>query len=169
MPTTSFASLPDSARLWVFACDPAPESTEADTLLSEVDQFLGTWQAHANPLTCARDWRDGRFLAIAIDQSTAGASGCSIDGLFRRLRSIEPVIGSRVVGGGSVFVRAEDGSVRCLSRDEYAAMAERGETSLSSMVFDTTVTTAGAWRRRFEIPARESWHAALLPEGADKV
>jgi hypothetical protein len=168
MPRTSFSSLPDSARLWVFACDPAPAGNAASVLLLAADHFLDAWHAHGHPLICARDWRDNRFLAIAVDQSTAGASGCSIDGMFRALRAIEPVIGSCVVGGGSVFVRGSDGMVQCVSRDDYAAMAERGETSRSSMVFDTTITTAGDWRRRFEIPAGESWHVALLSRGAAK-
>jgi hypothetical protein len=36
-----------------------------------------------------------------------------------------------------------------------------GETA----VFDTTITTVGAYRAGFERPARESWQAALLPRG----
>ncbi len=162
MPRTNFSSLPDSARLWVFACDPVPEGTARSLLLNAADEFLDRWQAHGEPLTCARDWRDERFLAIAVDQSTAGASGCSIDGLFRTLRSLEASIGSRIVGGGSILFRAPDGSVACVSRDEFSAMAERGETSRSTMVFDTAITSAREWREKFEITAGDSWHAVLL-------
>jgi hypothetical protein len=168
MPRTAFRSLPDSARLWVFACDPVPPDGVQARLLEAADDFLDHWQAHGNPLTCARDWRDDRFLAIAVDQSTAGASGCSIDGLFRTLRSLESAIGSRIVGGGSVFFRAPDGSVACVSRDDFSAMAERGETSRSTMVFDTSITTARDWREKFEMPVGESWHSVLLPDDADK-
>ena len=52
------------------------EAIEADG----VDAFLDQWNAHGSALTCAREWRDDRFLAIGVDQSTAGASGCSASG-----------------------------------------------------------------------------------------
>ena len=32
------------------------------------------------------------------------------------------------------------------------------------MVFDTTVSTVGDFRARFERHARESWHAQLMPK-----
>ena len=164
MPQTNFSSLPDTARLWVFACDPAPSSEASQKLLSTADQFLASWQAHGNPLTSARDWREGRFLAIAVDQTQAGASGCSIDGLFRALKSLESTIGSRLVSGGSVFYRESNGGdVQCASREEFSDKSERGEISASTKVFDTSVVTARDWRSRFELEAGESWHASLMP------
>jgi hypothetical protein len=164
MPRIEFEQLPADARLWVFAFDPAPDS--ADTLLRSADDFLDHWHAHGNPLTCARDWRDGRFLAIAVDQRTEGASGCSIDGLFRTLRSLEQSVGSRFVGGGSVFYRTADGNVACVSRDEFTELAERGEITAATPVFDAAVITAADWRDNFERTAGRSWHAALLPASA---
>jgi hypothetical protein len=164
MPRTEFANLPDDARLWVFACDPAPSGDAERELLAAADDFLDEWQAHGTPLTCAREWRDGRFLAIAVDQRAAGASGCSIDGLFNALRSLEPRIGSRVVGGGSVFYRDREGNVCCVSRASFTSASSRGEVDKATPVFDASITTAGAWRTKFEQPAGESWHAGLLAE-----
>src|SRR5438477_6677729 len=77
MPRVSFDGLPDSARVWVFGSDDPVSANSADRLLGDVDAFLDRWNAHGFPLTCARDWRDDHFLAIGVDQSTAGASGCS--------------------------------------------------------------------------------------------
>ena len=168
MPRVSFSDLPGNARLWVFACETQPTDSGEALLLSAADDFLERWQAHGAPLTCAREWRDQRFLAIAVDQSTAGASGCSIDGLFNTLRTLESRVGSRIVGGGNVFVRGAEGVVECLTRDEFTELAGRGEITRSSMVFDPTITNAQSWRENFERPAGESWHSALLPEPADK-
>ncbi|MDQ3673342.1 MAG: ABC transporter ATPase, partial [Gemmatimonadota bacterium] len=83
MPIVEFEDLPDSSRVWVFGSDRRLEEEEAVMLLEEVDRFLAGWKAHGAPLTVGRNWRHDRFLAVAVDQSTAGASGCSIDGLFR--------------------------------------------------------------------------------------
>jgi hypothetical protein len=163
MPAVPFDTLPDDARLWVFAAAEPLGAEEARRLLDEVDRFLDTWAAHGEPLSAAREWRDDRFLAIAVDQRTAGASGCSIDGLFRRLQALEPALGTTLLGGASrVYWRAADGRVEASPRAEAKAHATRGAWGADSPVFDVGVTTAGDWRRRFERPARESWHAALL-------
>jgi hypothetical protein len=162
MPRIEFQKLPDDARLWVFACDPAPSADAERQLFAAADHFLNGWQAHGSPLTCAREWRDGRFLAIAVDQRAAGASGCSIDALFNALRALEPRIGSRVVGGGNVFYRDSGGTVRCVTRDEFSDAAARGEVNPDTPVFDTSITSAEAWRERFELPARDTWMMTLV-------
>lgn len=162
MPRISFESLPDDARVWVFgsASDLAPSAS--DRLLDAVDEFLEQWNAHGSPLTCAREWRDERFLAIGVDQSTAGASGCSIDGLFRTLARLEPELGTTLLGSGRVYYRDAQGRVSAMSRSAFSELAREGRIGRDTPVFDTSITTALAWRERFERPIRESWHAHLL-------
>ena len=166
MPAVPFASLPDDARLWVFAAADPLTGEGAERLLAEVDRFLDGWAAHGAPLRAGREWRDDRFLAVAVDQSTAGASGCSIDGLFRAFQRLEPELGTSLLGGGRVFWRSADGTVRAADRPRFAAAAREGAVGAGTPVFDTSVTTAGDWRARFERPAGEAWHAALLPRDA---
>ena len=162
MPRVDFRTLPDDARLWVFAADRPVTGPAAERLLGEVDGFLDGWAAHGQPLTCARDWREDRFLAVAVDQRAEHASGCSIDGLFRVLKGLEGELGASLLGGGRVLYRDASGAVRTASRDEFSTLATQGTVTGDTRVFDATVSTAGAWRERLEKPAEESWHAALL-------
>ena len=165
MPIVPFDSLPDDARTWVFGADRALGSAESARLLALVDGYLARWAAHGTPLASARDWRDDRFLTIAVDQRTAGASGCSIDALFRQLQELEQALGMSIVGGGRIFWRDASGAVQSADRSTFAELAERGAVTPETPVFDPTVTTSGAWRRAFERPARASWHAQLMPVG----
>ena len=158
MPIIPFDSLPDSARVWVFASDSELTGAAADTLLAAVDQFLSQWRAHGAPLRCAREWRDDRFLAIGVDVEAENASGCSIDGLFRTLQQLERTIGSRLVGGGRVFYRVGS-AIRAATRDEFIDHIRRGDVSGETPVFDTSLTGAKAWRTRFEQPASAAWTA----------
>lgn len=161
MPAVPFSALPDDARLWVFATA-APLSADAESaLLDAVDAFVAGWAAHGAPLTAARDWREGRFMAVAVDQRSAGASGCSIDGLFRTLRAIEPHLGTTLLAGGRVYWRDDAGAVQGGTRAEFRAHAAAGRVGEATPVFDTAVTTAGDWRTRFERPLVESWHAGV--------
>lgn len=162
MPLTTFDKLPDDARVWIFGAASPIDDIDAAKLLAAVDTFLVQWRAHGHPLTAARDWRDERFLAVGVDQHTEGASGCSIDGLFRTLQELGQAVGSSLVGGGLVFFRGPGGIVCALPRDDFERLSRRGGADGSTRVFDTTITTAGEYRARFELTAAESWHKALL-------
>lgn len=162
MPLVPFDSLPDDARLWVFGARAPLDDVDAPRLLGAVDGFLKTWKAHGEPLTCARDFRDEHFLLVAVDERASGASGCSIDGLFRLLKQAEEGVGTSLVGGGLVYFRSIAGLAVSCSRREFEHMSAMGDVDGETPVFDTTVTTMGEFRARFERPARASWHAELL-------
>ena len=162
MPITSFSELPDDARLWVFAASERITGERTSELLDAVDEYLAGWKAHGEPLTCAREWRDDRFLVIAVDQSTAGASGCSIDALFRILQQLQGRVGTSLVGGGRVFFRNRAGDIEATTRTAFADRAVAGDVDTDTMVFDTTVTTAKDYRGGFARRAGETWHRDLL-------
>lgn len=166
MPLVPFDQLPDDARTWVFGADPALSPEASAKLLAEVDEYLAQWKAHGAPLTVGRTLTEGRFLTIAVDQSTAGASGCSIDGMFRVLQQLERPLGVALVAGGRVYYRDGKSVIQCVNRDEFGARAAGNAVTRDTIVYDTTVGTLGAWRGRFSLPANASWHAQLMPEGA---
>jgi len=162
MPVVPFDALPDDARVWVFASESPLEEDSSRRLLDEVDRYLAQWRAHGQPLTCARTWRDDRFLTVGVDQTDAYASGCSIDGLFRALQALRPVLGASLVGGRLVHYRDGRGAIRSASREEFAELGAKGAVTAATRVFDPTVATVAEWRERFETDAGQSWHCALL-------
>lgn len=166
MLNTPFEEMPDSARVWVYGADKPLESAGEKKLLSEVDNYLTDWTAHGTPLSAARKWQDHRFLTIAVDQEQAGASGCSIDGLFRTLKSIEKSLGASVVTSGLIFYRDRSGNIRSVTRDEFSELGAAGEIDGDTQVFDLSVTSLAEWRARFSSNASHSWHASLLPARA---
>jgi hypothetical protein len=157
MPRVSFADLPDSARIWVFASDRPLALAESSMLLSEVDEFLDQWKAHGAPLRNAREWRDEQFLVIGVDPTFEQASGCSIDGLFRSLQQLGAKLGTSLVSGGRVFYRDDAGAPRLVPRPQIKAVI-RPQTP----VFDTSLTSAGDYRKRFELPAQDSWVSSII-------
>src|SRR5258707_13326341 len=116
MPVVSFESLPDASRVWVFASAPALPAAAAKTVLSGVDSHLKEWKAHGEPLTVSREWIEDRFLVVAVDQTHTGASGCSIDGLFRVLQQLENSVHASLVGGGRVYYRDHHGVIQAVGR-----------------------------------------------------
>jgi hypothetical protein len=158
MPLVPLGSLPDDARVWVFAAERTLAPAEADAVLGTVDAFLGVWAAHGHPLRSARELRDARFLIIAVDESAAGASGCSIDSLVREIRALERQLGVTLVDHGPVVFR-DGATIRRVARDEFAELARAGRVTPDTIVFDNTISRlaslrGGAW----ELPASASWH-----------
>lgn len=168
MPLVPFDSLPDSSRIWIFGSDRPVTGDAATKLLSEVDKFLEAWRAHGEPLRCGRMWAENRFLVVGVDQSTANASGCSIDGLFRVLQALEREIDARLVGGGRVYYRDHHGVPQCITRAELDALVANRTIGPDTIVFDTSIVDLGEWRERFERPARKTWVAELLGSGTSR-
>lgn len=162
MPVIPFAELPATSRVWVFGAAAPIDDVDEKRLLAAVDAFLLTWAAHGHPLWCAREWRDERFLAIGVDTSREGASGCSIDGLFRTLKGLEAGIGTTLLDNSLVYYRDGAGFVHGLARDDFAHLGRTSAVNGETTVFDLSVVDATAYRETFERRANESWHAALL-------
>lgn len=154
-----FSEMPPDARLWIFAAERPLSGTEQETLLAVVDEFLQQWAAHGAPLAAARDLRHDRFLFVAVDESNAGASGCSIDAMTRVLAALEGQMGLELINHGPVLFRVGDRIAR-LDRAAFAERARRGAVAPDTIVFNNTLSRvaelhAGKW----EVPARDSWHA----------
>lgn len=162
MPRVPFESLPNDARIWIFGSSDSITSDGARKLLTAVDEWLDGWKAHGDPLVCARDWKEGRFLVIGVDQRSAGASGCSIDALFRVLKSLESNIGTTLLGNDRVFYRTGAETILAGERSQFSALALNGLVHESTRVFDTSITDAGSYRTSFEKRAADSWHRVLL-------
>ena len=161
MPVVPFENLPDASRVWIFGSDRPLSEAGSTALLKGVDEHLTNWKAHGEPLTVGSQFRDNRFLVVAVDQSTAGATGCSIDGLFRVLQGLEGTVGANLVGGGRVFYRGAESVVQATTRDQVPALVKSEAITKNTVVFDTSITDLGKFRSGFEKRAKESWIAEL--------
>ena len=148
--------------MWVFGAAAPLTGAAHEQLLDAVDTHLSQWRAHGMPLVCARAWRDDRFLAIGVDEAATGASGCSIDGMFRVLASIESQLGTTLTGGSTLFWRDASGGVVAADRPTFRSAIAAGNVTGETHVFDLTVPSVGEWRSHFEKTAHDSWHSRLL-------
>ena len=165
MSIVPFQALPDDSRMWCFGASRAPGAAETARLLDSMHAFVQEWTAHRRDLKAGMAWRDQRFLLIAVDETDADASGCSIDALNRHLRALEATLGLDLLDSTPVWYRDDSGHVQSCSRAEFGAAAARGDVGVGTLVFDLTLTRLGDLRSgRFERAASTSWHRSLLGE-----
>lgn len=169
MSPTPIDELPDESRVWIWGAHRVPDAGEAARLLDATRRFLADWAAHGRSLRAALDWRHHRFLLVAVDESRAAASGCSIDAVTGHLEELESELDLPLLDTSPVWFRDPDrgGLVRTVSRSAFRQMAGEGRVDGDTVVFDLTVdrlgdVRAGSWER----PAAGSWHASLLPDRA---
>ena len=165
MPQIPFSELPPASRLWVFPAERPLSPQEEKELLTRADGFLVDWAAHGVPLTCARDWRYGRFLLVGVDVASEPPSGCSIDAMTRVLKEVGDDLGLSFVDQGPVLYR-EGEEIRLASREEFKKKVDAGEVGLETRVFDNSITRLaqledGAWEK----PAGASWHRRAFFSG----
>lgn len=79
---------PDEARIWMYTSNRMVSESEQSQLTVEITAFLEQWAAHGTQLLAACAWLNEYQLVIALDESQAGASGCSIDSQTRFLRQL---------------------------------------------------------------------------------
>jgi hypothetical protein len=154
-----FAQIADDARLWIFAAANPLASSHRDLLRAQTGDFVEDWLAHGRPVVGAYDLRYDHFLLVAADEAATGVSGCSIDSLFRVLKQAEAEADTSLLDSSRVWFRDEAGEVQSVSRQEFRKLAEAGEVSGDTVVFDNTISTVGDLRAgMWEGPARQSWH-----------
>lgn len=76
------------SRVWVYTASRNFLPEEVHLLKGKLDQFCRSWTAHDQKLLAGGQIFHNRLLVLFVDETRAGASGCSIDTSSRFLREI---------------------------------------------------------------------------------
>ncbi len=153
-----FHQLPDHSRIWIFQSSRKLTAAEADFLIEKVDFFLQGWTAHKADLHAASLLQDDIFLVVAVDESMANASGCSIDKLYQFIREIQTSLHVDLLNRLVVAYHMTPASpLSFASLDEMERRIQAGEIGGDCLVCDLTVSTKGDFTSRFFAPLKETW------------
>ncbi len=79
----------ENSRVWVYQADRELTDREVQQVQIQLDNFTTGWTAHNNQLLAKAEIRYNRFLILIVDESRAGASGCSIDKSVNFIKQVE--------------------------------------------------------------------------------
>lgn len=157
----SFDSIPDSARVWIFPSSRALNSEQLEQLDQLVSSFLDTWTAHDQALHASFHCSYDHFLVFTVDESRAGASGCSIDKLHRFVKSCELMFHAQFFDRLKVAIPLDQG-VQLQPVSEVEKAIAEGRMTGDQPVFDSTVATMKEFRTGFVKPLRQTWLSRYL-------
>jgi hypothetical protein len=151
------------SRVWIYQADrelTALEAQEAQVLL---DNFTHSWTAHNNQLLAKAEIRYNRFLILFVDESQAGASGCSIDKSVNFMKQIEQHFGINLFDRFNLAYR--DGQqILSAPRAQFEELIKQGKINGDTIVFNNLAQTLTDLRTKWEVPFNESWHKQLFGE-----
>ncbi|WP_321826974.1 ABC transporter ATPase [Maribacter dokdonensis] len=156
-----FKILPETSRVWIYQCNRSFSDVEITEISSDLDAFLTSWTAHGNDLNAGYEIKYKRFIVIALDQSTQGATGCSIDASVRFIQELERKYNVMLLDKMNVSYKQGE-FVAYKSLLDFKAMAKQKAISKNTIVFNNLVANKGEYLEHWEVPASESWHARFL-------
>ena len=154
----SFDQLPPTARVWIYQASRPLAPEEIIPVLPALAQFAEEWTSHGRTLLASAEFLHRQFLVLGLDESVAGASGCSIDASVRFVRELEARLGVELLEK-SRLAFLSDGEVWLLENRNLRAAVADGRLTADTFYFDNTLLTKGELDDKWPAPAGQTWLA----------
>lgn len=158
---TDLIALDNRSRVWVYhASSPIPEEKIAD-LKGHIHTFVSGWVSHNNALKAYGNIFHNRLLCLFVDETQAGASGCSIDSSVRFVKSLGEHYGVDFFDR-MLFSYILNDEVFTVNKAELKDRYRQGMITEETLFFDTLVRDKSQFLDKWLVPLGESWHKRML-------
>jgi hypothetical protein len=152
----SLMDLSPDSRLWIYTADRILSITEEAELTSELILFVNDWKAHGTALSAGYSIVDYAIVLIAIDDTVAMPSGCSIDKAFQLLQKfgIQHQID---FFQRTLTAKKTDNGVEILNMIAAKEAFLKGTLKESDWVYNTLITHLNRLDTQFLISFSDHW------------
>ncbi len=151
----------ENSRVWVYQADRELTPVETEQILEQINNFATGWTAHNNLLKAKAEVRYKRFLILIVDESQAGASGCSIDKSVHFMKHVEQEFGINLFDRFNLAYR-EGEQVLSAPRHQFEDMIKQNLINSETIVFNNMVQSLNELNTKWEVPFKDSWHQQLF-------
>lgn len=165
MTAPAIASIPSfspASRAWVYVSDRRLNDAETEQAQLQLSAFVRQWTAHNQALQAAAEVYDNQVLILLVDETQAGASGCSID------KSVHFIEGLGAALKADFFERLrfawvdETGNLQWAGQAAFAALLQEGRIKSDTRVLNTLAQTKQDLHEKWFLPFDKSWHKRLF-------
>ncbi|MCF8244002.1 MAG: hypothetical protein K9J37_03230 [Saprospiraceae bacterium] len=156
-----FQHFPPDTKVWIYQSNKPFPAEAMPELKAVVNRFAQNWVSHNNQLRAHGDVLHNRFILLAVDESQAGASGCSIDKSVHFLKQLENELGVDLFDR-MTFAWKEGDDVKTANQTEFSDLFKNGEINSETLVFDNLVKTKGELEEKWLKPLNQSWHKRFV-------
>lgn len=158
---TSYEILSPSSRVWIYQAQQPIPSDKIPEMRHHISEFVASWVSHNRQLRAFGEIYHNQFIVLMVDESLAGASGCSIDTSVRFLQQLEQHYGINLFDR-MTFAYKENDTVKSASRELFSTLFQSGAINEDTLVFDNLVNTKEAFEASWLKPLKQSWHKRMV-------
>jgi hypothetical protein len=149
------------SRVWIYQSDRKLTDQEVQQIQPELDRFATNWTAHNNQLKARGEIKYNRFFILIVDESQAGASGCSIDKSVHFMQQVQQHLGINLFDRFNLAYR-EGEEVLSLPRHGFEDKLKDGSINKQTIVYNNLVQNLTELETKWEVPFKDSWHIQLF-------
>ncbi len=150
-----------ASKIWIYQSN--RELTETETVKAKqlLNQFTNSWTAHNQQLKAAAQILYSRFIILLVDETQAGASGCSIDKSVHFIKALEDEFGIDLFDRfNTAYI--ENDQILTANREEFETLLKQGKVNQETVVFNNLVANFQDFQTKWQVPLKNSWHARVF-------
>lgn len=150
-------AFPDESRIWIYQADRPFEDEDIMKINEEIDAFCEQWTSHNRDLHAIGGVMHDQFIVLVVDETQAGASGCSIDKSVNFVKSLEPKYHRNLLQRDNVAWLDENEQIHTIPLSALKKAVKDGTINMETKVFDNLVATRKDYISRWTVPLGQSW------------
>lgn len=158
---TTYEVLPDTTRVWIYQAQTPFTENKITEIRQHISNFTTSWVSHNNQLRAFGDIYHNQFIVLMVDESLAGASGCSIDKSVHFIKQLEQHY-SIDLFDRMTFTYKDGEVIKSAPRMEFAQLYKSGKINDTTLVFDNLIKTKADFEANWVKPLGESWHKRMV-------
>lgn len=157
-----FNKMPPYSRVWIYQAGRSFTPTEKELVTNRLKAFCDGWNTHGNGMPSSFEILDDQVLILAVDESSLGASGCSIDSSVRTLRELENTLGINLTDQGKVSYKSATGELKVAPALGIKSKVVEGEIAVDTLVINPLIQRKAELEDVW-ISAGKSWLNKYFP------
>ena len=149
------------SRVWIYTTDRLLTDAEAAVAEQSLQAFTRQWTAHNQALLAKAEVFKNQFVILMVDETRAGASGCSIDKSVHFLEHLGQELGVDFFERMR-FAWVENETMHFADRTAFSHLVQESRITGDTPVVNTLAQTKQDLTNKWLLPFGESWHRRLM-------
>ena len=157
-----------ASRVWIYMSDREFTDVESGDINRSLKHFCREWTAHGADLHAHGEVRFNRFILLMVDETIAGASGCSIDKSVHFIKELEREYGVQLFNR-LLFAWKKGTQIHVSPLHDLQQLFDAHEISEETIVFNNAVTGKQELDEKWMLPLKDSWMYTRINKKTVKV
>jgi hypothetical protein len=148
---------PDESRVWIYQADRPFNDKDIIPANEDIEAFCEQWTSHNHNLRALGGIMHDLFVVLVADETTASASGCSIDKSVAFVKSLEQKYHRSLLQRNNVAWLDDQEQIHITPLHDLKQALQEGKINMNTRVFDNLVANRKDYISRWTVPLGESW------------